>query len=655
MAQLIFRFNSEDIIHNYQQNETISSILQSFCHKVGIKRDNFAFLCNGTILNEQSSIQSLTPNLNNQIIILVTDIQTLNPSEPVMRKSNYIICPQCKESIILSVKDYKVSLYQCKNGHRIDNILLSKFYETQNEDISKILCDKCKCSKARAFENKMFICVKCKYNLCIMCAQTHDRTHNLINYDQKNYICEEHGEFFHSYCYSCDKNLCTSCENIHRQHATESFGSMIKDKNILFEENEKLRKYIEELNKIIFDIINKLNKVRENLGIYYEIHKNIISNNNKLRNYEVLFNINEFNNNTIKKDLENIIKDNNMSNQFNNLMNMYQKMETDQIKSETKDKIFLYDPEEEPESSFNLLNNPEFNNQNSPRQNQNDNSDKNNNLSKSDNKVLVKNEKKNEEELEKKRSATIEIVSELKNILLEEIINKTPLISELLDINELLKKYKEDSPEINIVKLITSKYKKFREVRQNGNSFYTCFLYRLFEFISLNRDKTLYDKTYKKILDAKILIMKNGYDWDFLKESYNLFKVEFNSCFEQSLISVRTCRQYIDELFKSDERYKYLNHFIHFCIAAYIKDNKILYENYITDDFEKWLSKVEEVGLECSQLEILACVNYFDIGVKIEYLYPTKLDVVKYPENKKGDEIFINILFRPDHYDVLYK
>ena len=88
--------------------------------------------------------------------------------------------------------------------------------------------------------------------------------------------------------------MCTSCENIHRQHATESFGSMIKDKNILFEENEKLRKYIEELNKIIFDIINKLNKVRENLGIYYEIHKNIISNNNKLRNYEVLFNINEF-------------------------------------------------------------------------------------------------------------------------------------------------------------------------------------------------------------------------------------------------------------------------------------------------------------------------------------------------------------------------
>jgi hypothetical protein len=117
---------------------------------------------------------------------------------------------------------------------------------------------------------------------------------------------------------------------------------------------------------------------------------------------------------------------------------------------------------------------------------------------------------------------------------------------------------------------------------------------------------------------------------------------------------VRTCRQYIDELFKSDERYKYLNHFIHFCIAAYIKDNKILYENYITDDFEKWLSKVEEVGLECSQLEILACVNYFDIGVKIEYLNKFKNEVVKLPENKPDEEFFIYLLFTPGHYDILY-
>ena len=77
--------------------------------------------------------------------------------------------------------------------------------------------------------------------------------------------------------------------------------------------------------------------------------------------------------------------------------------------------------------------------------------------------------------------------------------------------------------------------------------------------------------------------------------------------------------------------------------------------NYVDEDYEKFIQKVEEVGSECSQIEVLACSNFFDIGIKIEYLYPTKVDVVKYPESKKGDEIFINILFRPDHYDILYK
>ena len=37
----------------------------------------------------------------------------------------------------LSIKDYKMYFSQCKNGHKVDNILLSKFNKTQEEDILK--------------------------------------------------------------------------------------------------------------------------------------------------------------------------------------------------------------------------------------------------------------------------------------------------------------------------------------------------------------------------------------------------------------------------------------------------------------------------------------------------------------------------------------
>jgi ubiquitin thioesterase protein OTUB1 len=432
---------------------------------------------------------------------------------------------------------------------------------------------------------------------------------------------------------------------------------MIMDKNVLFQENEKLKNEIEIFNQIISDIINKLNKVKENLEIYYEIHKSIISNiNNKFRNFSILYNINEFVNNTIKRDLENIIKDNNTNNQINNIMKMYNKMEAEKIDSQINnndDKIFLYEPESE--SDFNLLNNESENlnkNQNYQQPSQQIN---NINISKSVN-IINKNpqnEKQNEES--KKRSTVIGVVNELKNILLEEVINKIPLISELKDINGLLNDCKGDSSQINIVKVITSKYKQYRSIRENGNSFYTCFIYRLFEYISLSRNQSLFDKICQKILNTKNLILQNGYDWDFIKDSFGLFHKEFITCFEQSNISMKTCQLYLDTLFKSEESFNYFNHFIHYCIAAYIKENRILYENYISEKFETWISKVEEIGLEVGQIEILACANYFDIGIKIEYLYPSKVDVVKYPEDKKGEDIFINLLFRPDHYDLLYK
>ena len=44
-------------------------------------------------------------------------------------------------------------------------------------------------------------------------------------------------------------------------------------------------------------------------------------------NYEILYNINEFNkyNNIIKRDINEIINDNNINNKFKNIFNIYKK------------------------------------------------------------------------------------------------------------------------------------------------------------------------------------------------------------------------------------------------------------------------------------------------------------------------------------------
>ena len=41
--------------------------------------------------------------------------------------SNDIICPECKENILIDISDFKIKLYECKNNHIFNNILINKY------------------------------------------------------------------------------------------------------------------------------------------------------------------------------------------------------------------------------------------------------------------------------------------------------------------------------------------------------------------------------------------------------------------------------------------------------------------------------------------------------------------------------------------------
>ena len=45
--------------------------------------------------------------------------------EQYLQKSKYIICPECKDNIRIKIKDYKIELYDCQNGHNIKNLSYS--------------------------------------------------------------------------------------------------------------------------------------------------------------------------------------------------------------------------------------------------------------------------------------------------------------------------------------------------------------------------------------------------------------------------------------------------------------------------------------------------------------------------------------------------
>ena len=284
---------------------------------------------------------------------------------------------------------------------------------------------------------------------------------------------------------------------------------------------------------------------------------------------------------------------------------------------------------------------------NNPQLNQNKNEQSSANDQKGEN-------AKKDEERENIR-LNYEMSLEYENFLRQEVEQTTPLISEELPVSILLDDYKSNQEYSNSVKQITDKYKYIRKVRRDGNCFYRSFIYRIFEYICIKNNKNLYEHIVKKINESKELIKRNGYDWSFIEDFYNIFYLEFHHCFNSIETKGVSVRDYLDNLFSDKEKGNYLIYFIRFCIAAFLKENSFLYEVYVDGAFENWVSsEVEAIDHEADQIQIMACVNYFDIGVRIEYLHPNKNEVMKFPEDKPEDQIFITVLFTPGHYDLLY-
>ena len=120
----------------------MKNIFNKFIIKTQIDNNLVYYLYKGNRINEELEIEKLNEDINN-IKIIVNKINEENKNNNII-KSKDIICPKCKEKILIKINNYIIELYNCKNGHNINNILLDEYEKTQYIDISKIICDKCK-------------------------------------------------------------------------------------------------------------------------------------------------------------------------------------------------------------------------------------------------------------------------------------------------------------------------------------------------------------------------------------------------------------------------------------------------------------------------------------------------------------------------------
>ena len=256
MAEVEFIYNGVKTIILCKINDKMKEVCQKFKEKANIGHDtNIFYSYDGKIgLNEELTFEQTANSEDKKrnkmnILVLEAIIPNQNQTKEIIINSKNIICPECKEDIKFSIDDYVINLFECKNKHDIDNIFLDKFDSTQNINISQIKYEICgKYNKGNMYNNIFYRCYTCKKDICPICHSKHDKEHEIVNYDDKNYFCEKHNKIYIAYCYDCKENICMFCEQDHNGHKIITFGKLIPDinkmKNLLKQLEEKKINYL---------------------------------------------------------------------------------------------------------------------------------------------------------------------------------------------------------------------------------------------------------------------------------------------------------------------------------------------------------------------------------------------------------------------------
>ena len=165
---ITIKFDFQQIESEIMANpmEKFEIIARKFVNDNQIQLNDIFFLSNGRVIEMDDIINNIIGTLdrqNNEMKILVIPLKTIiNINNYVNQINNNndinnnitnninigdihyheVICPFCKESSNFEMKNYRITLSGCKNGHKLENIKLNEYLDHQKIDYSKIFCGK---------------------------------------------------------------------------------------------------------------------------------------------------------------------------------------------------------------------------------------------------------------------------------------------------------------------------------------------------------------------------------------------------------------------------------------------------------------------------------------------------------------------------------
>ena len=224
-----------------------------------------------------------------------------------------------------------------------------------------------------------------------------------------------------------------------------------------------------------------------------------------------------------------------------------------------------------------------------------------------------------------------------------EIRESQPLTSPKQNISALRENYDKDSNFDKAVVHLAESYDAIRSVRGDGNCYYRAFLYSLCE-ITVELDRII------KVIEESI---------DHVEAcGYERFTVE--SFWEELLEFLKSLpRDFHDDLNKENSVSDYASWYMRILTAVHIKKDPDRFIHFLDGEYFDvttfCLREVEPVGKECGMVQVLALAESLGVKVEIEYLDGRDCKTTKHSFGPEEAKSTVTLLYRPGHYDILYK
>eukprot|EP00565_Helicotheca_tamesis_P007424 CAMPEP_0185725818 /NCGR_PEP_ID=MMETSP1171-20130828/1982_1 /TAXON_ID=374046 /ORGANISM="Helicotheca tamensis, Strain CCMP826" /LENGTH=311 /DNA_ID=CAMNT_0028394037 /DNA_START=55 /DNA_END=990 /DNA_ORIENTATION=+ len=296
------------------------------------------------------------------------------------------------------------------------------------------------------------------------------------------------------------------------------------------------------------------------------------------------------------------------------------------------------------------------------------------------------NTNQDEELIQRKQTET-----QLQNIQ-NEIRDTQPLTSELLPLSSLTASFQREEEEEKTSsssfkeesQTLESKYKYLRKVRGDGNCYYRAFLYAVCEnvLLLLGSSKDGGEVELNRLIElAKNsidLVTQRGYDRSTIEMFYEELVDLFTSLSSSSSSNDTSSQQQQQQLTQStlhttlneeNAMSDYCTWYLRLLTACHLKSDPDRFIHFldvedcpggaIGMDVPTFCSReVEPMGRECSMVQVLALAEVMGVRVVIEYMDGRGGGgggLVCHEFGPEDAKMKIFLLYRPGHYDILYK